>query len=288
LVHKALRLCVGSGKISGPRIYARLFLKERQTLTGARVLWAWLRLLQEPATFRVKLEKRNMRSSAHTPGPCARTVIRRACRRQGAGRDDLTGLGGFTDLSSARCDAIPWHDRKNTDPRCGPHRRLELLDQAGIAPDRLKREILDETPQPFRTSALARTRLSRGGAGQTRIDPAWKDAHILAADTVVSRRSPHLAQGRRTTKGSPNASYLLSGPQSSGFSPGICWYARSHYRRKNCPETRVRFKRLSKWIEAISHPGEWRGGRCYASGLAELTVVQACRLLHQCRRPAAL
>jgi len=142
----------------------------------------------------------------------------------------------------------------------GSPRRLALLAQVGIAPDRLMPADVDETPgrrELPRTLArrLARTKaevaLSRlAGEGVA-------DALVLAADTVV-------AVGRRilpkaeTFEEAEDCLALLSGRAHRVFT-AVC-LAGPRGVRERLVDTRVRFKRLSRSeTDAYLATGEWQG-----------------------------
>lgn len=158
-------------------------------------------------------------------------------------------------------------------------RRIELLQQAGIEPDRLLPAELDETPLRAEHPRSLAKRLSRSKA-ETALEMLQKegaptDAFILAADTVVS-------VGRRIlpkAEVSDEAAYclrLLSG-RSHRVYTGVCMINPAGKVRQRLVETRVRFKRLSsEELEAYLASGEWRGkaGGYAVQGLAGSFVVK--------------
>lgn len=159
-------------------------------------------------------------------------------------------------------------------------RRIELLQQAGVEPDRLFPAELDETPlRAEHPRSLAR-RLSRAKAeaaleGLKKEGAAEADGYILAADTVV-------AVGRRilpkadTTDEASNCLKLLSGRTHRVYT-GVCLIAPGGRLRQRLSETRVRFKRLSREeLTAYLASGEWRGkaGGYAVQGLAGAFVVK--------------
>lgn len=161
----------------------------------------------------------------------------------------------------------------------GSPRRLELLAQAGITPDRLMPMDLDETPQRSEHPRSLARRLSREKAeaalAVTRDDPAWRGAHILAADTVVAVGRRVLPKAELIDEAS-NALYLLSGRNHRVFT-GVCLVTPDHTIRQKIIETRVRFKRLSSTeIESYLASGQWRGkaGGYAIQGLAGSFVVK--------------
>ncbi|MCX8996028.1 Maf-like protein [Rhizobiaceae bacterium BDR2-2] len=144
----------------------------------------------------------------------------------------------------------------------GSPRRLDLLAQARIRPDRLMPMDIDETPKKAEHPRSLARRLSseKAEAAQKAVadDPAWSGSFILSADTVV-------AVGRRIL---PKAEYLeeanaalalLSGRSHWVFT-GVAVIAPSGLLRQTVVETKVRFKRLSdREVDAYLDSGEWRG-----------------------------
>ncbi|MEK1850911.1 MAG: Maf-like protein [Phyllobacterium sp.] len=161
----------------------------------------------------------------------------------------------------------------------GSPRRLALLSQIGIEPDRLLSADVDETPlRAEHPRSLAR-RLSRQKAEkiaeELKNDVELGEAYIVAADTVV-------AVGRRVL---PKAEILddataclrlLSG-RSHRVYTGLCLITPKGKLRQDLIETRVRFKRLSREeLESYLASGEWRGkaGGYAIQGLAGGFVVK--------------
>ena len=144
----------------------------------------------------------------------------------------------------------------------GSPRRLDLLAQARVTPDRLMPMDIDETPKKAEHPRSLARRLSAEKAEAARAavkgDPAWSGSYILSADTVV-------AVGRRIL---PKAEYLeeadaainlLSGRSHWVFT-GVAVVSPSGLLRQTVVETKVRFKRLStREIDAYLESGEWRG-----------------------------
>jgi septum formation protein len=141
-------------------------------------------------------------------------------------------------------------------------RRLQLLAQIGIEPDKLLPSGIDETPQRkelpralAKRLALTKAEVARHTAER---DPELRTAYILAADTIV-------AVGRRML---PKPEYadeaaaclrLLSGRAHRVYG-GICLITPKGRVRTRLVETRLRFKRLSREeIEAYLASGEWEG-----------------------------
>lgn len=144
----------------------------------------------------------------------------------------------------------------------GSPRRLDLLKQIGIEPDRLMPMDLDETPKRAEHPRSLARRLSAEKAAAAREalrhDPTWKDAYILAADTVV-------AVGRRIlgkadfAEDARAALHLLSG-RSHWVYTGVCVVTPADRYRQKIVETKVRFKRLSRQeIDTYVASNQWQG-----------------------------
>ncbi|TPW26193.1 Maf-like protein [Pararhizobium mangrovi] len=144
----------------------------------------------------------------------------------------------------------------------GSPRRLELLGQVGIEPDRLMPMDLDETPAKAEHPRALAKRLSVAKATAARKalkgDPVWDRQLVLAADTVVAvgrrilRKPEHLDDAS-------DALHLLSGRNHRVFT-GLTLVTPSGGQRLRMVETRVRFKRLARAdIENYVASGEWRG-----------------------------
>jgi septum formation protein len=141
-------------------------------------------------------------------------------------------------------------------------RRLQLLHQIGIEPDRLMPAEVDETPQRKELPRALAKRLARTKAEVARHNasryPELEAAFILAADTVVcvGRRilpKPELSEEAAACL------RLLSGRAHRVYS-GICLFTPKGKVRSRLVETRVRFKRLSREeIETYLACGEWEG-----------------------------
>lgn len=144
----------------------------------------------------------------------------------------------------------------------GSPRRVDLLAQMRIEPQRLMPMDLDETPKKAENPRSLAERLAREKAEAAyaivRQEEEWKGSWILAADTVV-------AVGRRVL---PKADYekdayaclnLLSG-RAHWVYTGVAVIAPSGHNRHRIVETKVRFKRLSSSdMDAYVASGEWRG-----------------------------
>jgi septum formation protein len=158
-------------------------------------------------------------------------------------------------------------------------RRLQLLQQIGIEPDRIIPAEIDETPR----LAERPIRLAERLAGQKAIAARavakeiseLSEAYILAADTVV-------AIGRSVL---PKAEFLeeaatclrrLSGRNHRVYT-GIGLITPKGATRVRVVESRLRFKHLSREeIESYLASGEWRGkaGGYAIQGLAGAFVIK--------------
>ncbi|TPM12678.1 Maf-like protein [Mesorhizobium sp. B2-3-6] len=161
----------------------------------------------------------------------------------------------------------------------GSPRRIELLQQAGIEPDRILPADIDETPLRAEHPRSLAKRLSKEKAEKAfaslKSETDYAPALVLAADTVV-------AVGRRilpkaeTLDDAANCLGLLSGRSHRVYS-GICLITPGGKLRQRLVETRVRFKRLPREeIYAYVASGEWRGkaGGYAVQGLAGAFVVK--------------
>lgn len=161
----------------------------------------------------------------------------------------------------------------------GSPRRLELLQQAGIEPDRLFPADIDETPQRAEHPRSLAKRLSRGKAEKAvaslRAEGGADGAYILAADTVVAVGRRILPKAELIDEAA-NSLRLLSG-RSHRVYTGLCLVTPAGKLRQNVVDTRVRFKRLTREeLESYLASGEWRGkaGGYAIQGLAATFVVK--------------
>jgi septum formation protein len=144
----------------------------------------------------------------------------------------------------------------------GSPRRIELLQQAGIEPDRIFATDIDETPNRAEHPRSLAKRLAAEKASAAhkavKSDPELQGSYILSADTVV-------AVGRRilpkaeTAGEATSCLHLLSGRAHWVFT-GICLVTPGNASRIKVVETKVRFKRLSaREIDAYLASGQWKG-----------------------------
>ncbi|MDB5552988.1 MAG: Septum formation protein Maf [Rhizobium sp.] len=144
----------------------------------------------------------------------------------------------------------------------GSPRRLDLLAQAGITPDKLLPMDLDETPKRAEHPRSLARRLAQEKAEaafqHVRSDPAWAGSYILAADTVVAVGRRILGKPEYVEEAS-SALPLLSG-RSHWVYTGICLITPQSTTRLKVVETKVRFKRLSGTeLKSYLASGDWRG-----------------------------
>lgn len=161
----------------------------------------------------------------------------------------------------------------------GSPRRVELLQQAGIEPDRLIPTDIDETPLRAEHPRSLAKRLSHSKAeralARLKKDNEAEGCFVLGADTVVSvgRRILPKAELREDAA---NCLRLLSGRAHRVYT-GVCLITPSGKVRQKVVETRVRFKRLSsEELNLYLEAGEWRGkaGGYAIQGLAGCFVVR--------------
>jgi len=144
----------------------------------------------------------------------------------------------------------------------GSPRRIELLQQAGIEPDRVMPTGIDETPARGEHPRSLAKRLSRTKAETARDqianDKDVADAYVLAADTVVAVGRRILVKPRFVEE--EVASLQLLSGRNHRVLTGLCLITPDDRVRIKIVDTRVRFKRLSKEeVEAYIASREWRG-----------------------------
>ncbi|MDB5525045.1 MAG: Maf-like protein [Rhizobium sp.] len=144
----------------------------------------------------------------------------------------------------------------------GSPRRLDLLAQAGIHPDKLMPMDLDETPRRAEHPRSLARRLAAEKAEAAfqgiRTDPQWAGSYILAADTVVAVGRRILGKPEYLEEAS-SALHLLSG-RSHWVYTGIAVMTPASQMRLKVIETKVRFKRLTgPELKYYLASGEWRG-----------------------------
>ena len=134
-------------------------------------------------------------------------------------------------------------------------RRVDLLAQIGITPDRIEPANIDETPLPREVPTALAKRLAILKAEA--IAPSHKGALILAADTVVSVGRRILPK-TETAEAARACLDLMSG-RGHRVHSGICLIdGKRQWAR--VVSSRVQMKRLSaEEIAAYLESGEWQG-----------------------------
>jgi septum formation protein len=152
-------------------------------------------------------------------------------------------------------------------------RRLALLAQVGIKPDRVEPPEVDETPRRGELPRAHADRLARDKAAAIAERIGRGAGYILAADTVV-------ACGRRilpkaATEGEARSCLELLSGRRHRVHGGVCVLAPDGREAARVATTVVRFKRLSPAaLSAYLGSGEWRGkaGGYAIQGLAAAFV----------------
>jgi septum formation protein len=144
----------------------------------------------------------------------------------------------------------------------GSARRLDLLAQAGITPDKLLPMDLDETPRRAEHPRSLARRLAHDKAEaafeSVKTDPKWAGCYILGADTVVAVGRRILGKPEYLEEASSSL-HLLSG-RSHWVYTGLCLITPQGVSRLRVVETKVRFKRLTnEELKFYLASGEWRG-----------------------------
>lgn len=152
-------------------------------------------------------------------------------------------------------------------------RRLELLSQIGVTPDKVAPADIDETPGTGELPKSYAERMAREKA--TAVAPAHRASLILAADTVVAcgRRILPKAEDEQTAR---NCLAMLSGRRHRVIS-GISLVLPDRRQLTKSVTSTVAFKRLSaEDINRYIDSGEWDGkaGGYAIQGLAATFVRQ--------------
>jgi septum formation protein len=134
-------------------------------------------------------------------------------------------------------------------------RRLELLKQAGIVPDRVVPAAIDETPRKGEIPAVYAKRIAATKA--EKVSAEHSDAIVLAADTVVALGRRIL--GKAETEEQARACLeLLSGRRHKVLT-AVSITSKDGKKHKLVTSV-VRFKRLSaQEIDAYLATKEWQG-----------------------------
>lgn len=135
-------------------------------------------------------------------------------------------------------------------------RRLELLKQIGLTPDRVEPADLPEEPQPGELPGRLALRLA--GAKAAAVANRHPDAIVLGADTVVACGRRILPKAE-TAEQAKSCLMLLSGRRHRVHG-AIAVMAPERRPAARLVTTIVCFKRLERAeIEAYVASGEWRG-----------------------------
>lgn len=168
----------------------------------------------------------------------------------------------------------------------GSPRRVQLLAQAGIEPDRLLPAQIDEAPfKAEHPRSLAR-RLSgekveraqqiiEGERAKLVKDARGEPPYVLAADTVVAVGSQIMPKAELLDEAS-QCLRMLSGRAHRVYT-GLALATPKGRLRQRVVETRVRFKRLTREeIESYLASNEWKGkaGGYAIQGLAGTFVIK--------------
>lgn len=180
-------------------------------------------------------------------------------------------------------------------------RRLALLRQIGVEPDRIVDPDIDETPLRRELPAAYARRLAEAKAQRVARD--HRGALILAADTVVACGRRILPKAE-TPAQADDCLTLLSGRRHRVIS-GVCLIDAGGKAVTRIVLTTVRFKRLThEEIDGYIAGGEWRGkaggyaiqGRAAAlvsalsgsySNVVGLPLYETAALLRGCGYPVA-
>ncbi len=152
-------------------------------------------------------------------------------------------------------------------------RRLDLLRQIDIVPDRIEPAELDERPMPNETPRRLALRLAQDKAAH--VAARQTSAFVIAADTVVcvGRRVLPKAQTEHEARACLS---LLSG-RAHRVETGVAVVSPTGQTASRLVETRVHIKRLSEAeIDAYVASEEWRGkaGGYAIQGLAGGFVLE--------------
>ena len=155
-------------------------------------------------------------------------------------------------------DALPIASNKELVLASASPRRVDLLAQIGVVPDRISPADIDETPLAREVpTALAKRLAGEKAAAVARIET---EALVLAADTVVSVGRRILPK-TETEKQARACLELMSG-RGHRVNSGVCVVSPAHPQKPwlRCVTSRVRKRRLSNAdIAAHLDSGEWPG-----------------------------
>jgi len=137
-------------------------------------------------------------------------------------------------------------------------RRLALLAQIGVTPDRVTGADIDETPRPHELPRDLALRLALAKAAAVAAEEAAGDAHVLAADTVVAAGRRALPKAA-TEAEARSCLTLLSGRRHRVHTSVVLRLPGGAERTRRV-ESIVAFARLTEaHIAAYLATGEWHG-----------------------------
>lgn len=146
-------------------------------------------------------------------------------------------------------------------------RRLELLAQIGVTPDRVSPADVDETPLKDETPRRLVLRLAEIKARA--VAAANPDAYVLGADTIVAVGARIL--GKPTDAADAERMLRLMSGRAHKVMTGVCVVAPGGRTGARLSETRIKFRHLSP-DDIARHiaAGEWKdaAGAYKAQGLA--------------------
>ncbi len=158
-------------------------------------------------------------------------------------------------------------------------RRLQLLEQAGIAPDALRPSSVDESVSKGEVPRQIVRRLAKAKAEAAlkivKTEPELAKSFLLAADTVVAVGRRVLGKAELEQEAA-DMLRLLRGRAHRVYT-AVCVVTPEGRWRERVVETRVRFRNVSdQEIGAYLASGEWRGkaGGYAIQGIAGAFVVK--------------
>lgn len=151
-------------------------------------------------------------------------------------------------------------------------RRMELLAQIGVRPDRVLSADIDETPLKDETPRRLVARLAEGKA--MAVAQQNLGAFVLAADTIVAVGTRIL--GKPVDAIDAERMLRLMSGRAHKVMTGVCLIAPDGRRGARLSETRIKFRRLSD-ADVARHleAGEWRdaAGAYKAQGIAGADIA---------------
>jgi len=168
----------------------------------------------------------------------------------------MTSPRAASPTASSDCSSVSPHPRPLLVLASASPRRLDLLRQIAITPDRVDPADLDEGAKPKETPRRLALRLAEAKADL--VAARNGGAFVLAADTVVSVGRRVLPKAE--TEGEARACLALLSGRAHRVETGVAAVSPTGQRGSRLVETRVHVKRLSAAeIDAYVASGEWRG-----------------------------